>query len=88
MSACGSDFGLRVLDRAGSSTEGNPQTLKACFELETGKLEQFGRLPEIDVLVEVVTEHPGFMRIAWAVGASAGGTKGEGPQKPVIQSIQ
>lgn len=51
MPTCGGDFGLCVLERAGSSTERNPESLEALLELETGKLEQLGRLPEIDPLI-------------------------------------
>jgi len=88
MPAGGGDFGLCVLDRAGSSTERNPESLEAFLELETSKLEQLGRLPEIDPLIEVVADHPRFEKILWTVGVSAGGAKGEGSQKPVVERIQ
>src|SRR6185295_4488639 len=78
------DLGLRVFGRTGAAAEWNPQSQEACFELETGNLEQLGRLAEIDSLVEVVTENPSV-----EVGSvSAGDEKGEGPQEPVIQGIQ
>ncbi|MEA2602711.1 MAG: hypothetical protein QOF89_3703 [Acidobacteriota bacterium] len=79
-------FGLRVLDRAGSSTERDPQALEAPLELEAGKLEQLGRLPEVDLLVEVIAEDPGFQQIA--VGILTSGAKGESPQEPVVESVQ
>jgi hypothetical protein len=83
MPACGGDFGLRVLDGAGSSTERNPQAPEALLELEAGKLEQLGRLPEIDLLGEVIAEDPSFQQIA--VGISPGGAKGESP--PAVKVI-
>ena len=84
----GGDLCLRILDREGSTANGNPQSLKACFELETGNLEHLGRLSETDSLVQVVTEHPGFKRITKPPGASTGNEKGEDPQNPIIQGIQ
>jgi hypothetical protein len=87
MPARGGDLCLRILDREGPTANGNPQSLKACFELETGNLEQLGRLSETDSLVEVVTEHLGFKRIA-RPGVSTGNEKGEDPQNPIIQGIQ
>jgi hypothetical protein len=53
----------------GSPPERNPEPQEAVLELETGKLEQLGRLPEIDSLVEVVAEYPSFGKIGRAVGA-------------------
>jgi len=78
--ACGGDFGLRILDGAGSSAEGNPQPLEAVLELETGKLQQLSRLPEIDPLFKVVAEHPGFNRTAGVIGVSTCDETGQGPQ--------
>lgn len=88
MPACGGNLGLGVLDRAGSPTEWDPEPQEAVLELEAGKLEQLGRLPEIDSLVEVVAEHSGFEKIARAVSASAGSTKSEGSQEPIVECIQ
>lgn len=87
MSAGDGDLGLRVLDRAGSSTERNSQPLKAGFELETREVERLGRLAEIDPLVQVGAEHLGFEKIG-TVGPFSGGAKGKGAQKPVVESIQ
>jgi hypothetical protein len=88
MPACGGDFGLCVLDRAGSPAERDPEPQEAALELETGKLEQLGRLPEIDSLVKVVAEHPGFEKIARVVSASAGGANGKSSQEPIVERIQ
>lgn len=88
MPACCDDFGLRVLDRAGSSAERNSEPLQALLKLETRELEQLGRLPEIDPLVEIVAEHPGFEKTASIAGAFTGGAKGESPQEPEVESIQ
>jgi len=88
MPACGGDFGLRILDRAGSSAEGNPEPLEARLEIEAGKLEQLGCLAEIYSLVEVVAERPSFEKLASTTCVASGGTKGEGSQKTVVESIQ
>lgn len=88
MPARDGDLGLSILDRAGSSTKGNPQPQEACFQLETGKLEQLGCFPEVNPLVEVVAQHLGFEKIAGAVSASAGGAQGERSQEPVVESIE
>jgi len=77
---------LGVFDGAKSSTEGNPQPLEATLELEPGKLEQLGSLPEADPLVQIVAEHPSVGKIA--VVAFAGGAKGESEQEPEIESVQ
>src|SRR5947209_8018427 len=87
MPARGGDLRLRILDREGPAANGNAQSLKACFELETGNLEQLGRLSEADSLVEVVTEHPEFKRSA-RPGVSTSDEKGEGQQNPIIQGVQ
>lgn len=73
MPACGNDFGLCVLDRAGASTERNAKPLEAALELEPGKLEQLGRLAKTDSFVEIIAEHPGLGQIT--LGASAGGAR-------------
>ena len=86
MPACGGDFSLRVLDRAGSSTERDLQPQEARFKLEPGDMEELGGLSEIDPLVEVIAEDSGLEQIA--VDASACGAKGKGSKEAVVESIQ
>lgn len=86
MPACGGDFGLRVLERAGSSTEGDLEPQEACFKLEPGDLEELGCLSEVDPLVEVITKDPGLKQIA--VGTSPCGTQGKRSKEAVVESIQ
>lgn len=87
MPACGGDFSLCVLDRPSSSAKWNPQPLEAVFQLEAGKLEQLGCLPEIDPLVEVVAEHLSFEKIV-RTGTSTRGAKSEGSKEAIIESVQ
>lgn len=86
MPACGGDIGLGVFDGAEPSTERNPQPLEAPFELEPGKLEQLGSLPEADLLVQIVAEDSSLGNIALV--AFAGSAKGKGEQEPEVESIQ
>ena len=44
MPACGGNFGLCILNGAGSATKRNSQALETLLELKAGELEQLGRL--------------------------------------------
>jgi hypothetical protein len=65
---------------------GNPQALEALLKLKVGKLKQLGRLPEIDLLGEVIAQDPGFQQTA--VGIFSSGANGESAQEPVVESVQ
>lgn len=88
MPACSGHLGLCVLDRSDSQAERNSKSPEAILELEAGDLEQLGRLPEIDPLIEVVADHLDLREILRLFGACAGGANGEGSQETVVESIQ
>ena len=62
MPACGGNFGLRILNGAGSAAKRNSQVLETLLELKAGELEQLGRLPEIDLPGEVIAQDPGSQK--------------------------
>src|SRR5205823_3829862 len=85
---CSGHLGLRILGRRDSQAERNSKPPEAVLELETGDPQQLGRLPEVDLLFEVIADDSDLWKVLRLSGVSAGGVNGEGSQETIVESIQ